>query len=79
MDLKELFSIEGDNLKVKDHAKLKESMDGLIYNAVFEPDEEKKKALLMLIKEACKQAGAVPASIQGLYESMGNNSSPCPQ
>ena len=72
MDLKELFSIEGDNLKVKDHAKLKESMDGLIYDAVFEPDEEKKKARLILIKEACKQAGAVPASIQGLYESMGN-------
>jgi fructose/tagatose bisphosphate aldolase len=73
MDLKELFSIEGDHLKVKDLEKLKESMDGLIYDAVFEPDEEKKKARLTLIKEACKLAGAVPASIQGLYEEMGKS------
>jgi hypothetical protein len=71
MDLKELFSIEGDHLKVKDLEKLKESMDGLIYDAVFEPDEEKKKARLTLIKEACKLAGAIPASIQGLYEKRG--------
>jgi fructose/tagatose bisphosphate aldolase len=71
MDLNELFELDGDHLKVKDHSKLKDSMDGLIYDAVFEPDEEKKKARLTLIKEACKQAGAVPASIQGLYEEMG--------
>lgn len=73
MDLKELFELDGDHLKVKDLSRLKDSMDGLIYDAVFEPDDEKKKARLSIIKEACKQAGAVPASIQGLYEEMGRD------
>lgn len=73
MDLKELFSLEGDNLKVNDPSKLKEAMDSLVYDAVFAEDEEKKKALFIMIKEACKEAGVVPASIQGLYEEMGRN------
>jgi fructose/tagatose bisphosphate aldolase len=71
MDLKEIFSFENGELKVKDVAKLKDSMDSLVYSAVFEADDERKKALLTLLKEGCKAAGAVPASIQGLYEEMG--------
>jgi fructose/tagatose bisphosphate aldolase len=73
MDLKDLFELEGDYLKAKDLSRLRESMDGLIADAVFEPNEEKKKALLTIVKEACKQAGAVPASIQDLYEEMGRD------
>lgn len=73
MDIKDLFELEGDLLKVKDTARLKETMDELIYEAVFTEDDEKKKALFMIIKEACKEAGAVPTSIQGLYEEMGRN------
>jgi fructose/tagatose bisphosphate aldolase len=71
MDLKEIFSLENGELKVKDVSRLKDSMDGLVYSAVFEPDDKRKKALLTMIKEGCKAAGAVPASIQGLYEEMG--------
>jgi fructose/tagatose bisphosphate aldolase len=73
MELKDVCSLEGDAVKVKDAAKLREAIDGLIYDAVFEGDEEKKKARLTVIKEAAKAAGAVPASIQGLYEEMGRN------
>lgn len=73
MDLKDVCSLEGDAVKVKDAAKLRDAVDGLIYDAVFEGDEEKKKARLTLIKEAAKAAGAVPASIQSLYEEMGRS------
>jgi len=73
MELKELFTIEENNLKVKDISKFKDALDDLIYRAVFEPDEDKKNAMLTVIKEGCKQAGAIPASIQGLYEEMGRN------
>jgi len=44
----------------------------LIYEAVFS-DEERKKGLFLLVKEIAKACGAVPASIQGLYEEMGAN------
>jgi fructose/tagatose bisphosphate aldolase len=73
MKLKDLFQLEGSALKVNDASRLREAMDGLVHDAVFEKDEDKRKALLLLIKEACKEAGAVPASIQGLYEEMGRN------
>lgn len=73
MDLKSVCRIEGGEIKLKDAAKLRESMDGLIYDAVFEPDDEARKAKFTIIKECCKQAGTYPASIQGLYEEMGRN------
>jgi fructose/tagatose bisphosphate aldolase len=71
MDLKELLALEEGSVKVPDAAKLRDAMDGLIHDAVFEPDEKKRNAKLTLLKEACKQAGAIPASIQELYEHMG--------
>ena len=73
MELKDVCALEGDSVVVKDPQKLREAMDGLIYDAVFEADEEKRKAKFTIIKEACKAYGAVPASIQGLYEEMGRN------
>jgi len=48
-------------------------MDGLIYAAVFEQDDEKRKALFLLVKEIAKAYGAIPASIQCLYEDMGRS------
>ena len=48
-------------------------MDELVYEAVFTEDKDRQIALFTLIKEAAKAAGAVPASIQGLYEDMGKN------
>ncbi len=73
MDWKDLFSLNGNALAVKDVSKLRNSMDGLIYDAVFTEDEGKRKAKFLIIKEACKDAGAYPASIQELYEEMGRN------
>ncbi len=73
MDLKQILALENGAVKVKDLGKLRESMDELIFDAVFEADDAKRKAKLILIKEACKAAGAVPASIQGLYEAMGKS------
>jgi fructose/tagatose bisphosphate aldolase len=73
MDLKDLFYLDGSLLKVKDVSKLREAMDDLIYNAVFTEDDEQRKAKFILIKEACKEAGAYPASIQELYEHMGKD------
>jgi len=73
MDLKDVCTLDGDAVKVSDVAKLREAMDGLIYDAVFEAGDEKKRAKLTVLKEACKAAGAIPSSIQGLYEAMGKD------
>ncbi|MGE5301340.1 MAG: class II fructose-bisphosphate aldolase [Acidobacteriota bacterium] len=70
--LTEVVAAERDGIKIKDRKGLSALMDGLIHEAVF-ADEEKKKGLFLLIKEIAKACGAVPASIQGLYEEMGRN------
>jgi fructose/tagatose bisphosphate aldolase len=69
--LRDIIEIKDGAVLIKDKTTLKGIMDGLIYDAVFEPDTEKKKSLLLLIKEIAKACGAVPSSIQGLYEVMG--------
>lgn len=71
MELKGIFSVEDGLIRLKDTAAFKKGIDGLIYDAVFSGDEERKKALLTLIKEGAKEMGAAPASIQSLYEEMG--------
>ncbi|HEX8949204.1 MAG TPA: class II fructose-bisphosphate aldolase [Dissulfurispiraceae bacterium] len=71
--LKDAISVKDSSVSVKDKNAVRNMMDSLIYNAVFEPDDEKRKALFLLIKEIAKACGAVPASIQGLYEAMGKN------
>jgi fructose/tagatose bisphosphate aldolase len=73
MDLKDFCSLDGSSVKVTDTEGFRNALDGLTYDAVFEADEDKKKAKLIALKEACKAAGAVPASIQGLYEDMGKD------
>ncbi len=71
--MKDAIEVKDGTISVKDKNAVRNMMDGLIYNAVFEPDEEKKKGLLTLVKEIAKACGAVPASIQELYEEMGRN------
>ncbi len=70
-DLKKVVEIKDGSVTIKDGKGLRDMMDSLIYGAVFEPDDAKRKSLFILIKEIAKAAGAVPASIQGLYEEMG--------
>jgi len=69
----DVVEIKDGSVSVKNREGIKNIMDSLIYNAVFEVDEEKKKALFILIKEIAKACGAVPSSIQNLYEEMGRN------
>lgn len=71
-DLKKAISFGTGGIEIKDRKAVSSLMDGLIYEAVF-AEEERKKGLLLLLKEIAKACGAVPASIQGLYEEMGRN------
>lgn len=71
--LKNIVEIRDGSVSVKDRNAVRNIVDGLIYNAVFELDDEKRKALFILVKEIAKACGAVPASIQGLYEDMGRS------
>ncbi len=72
-ELKSYVSITNGKVQVQNAAAVRGLMDALIYEAVFNPDEEKKKALQRLVIEIAKQMGAVPSSIQSLYEEMGKN------
>ncbi|MCS7214809.1 MAG: class II fructose-bisphosphate aldolase [Thermodesulfovibrio sp.] len=71
--IKEFVEIKDGKVEVKDKEKVKEAMDSLIYDAVFEEKDELRIKKLMLIKEIAKEMGAIPSSIQGLYEEMGKN------
>jgi hypothetical protein len=72
ISLKEVVTADQSGIKIKDRKGLSALMDGLIHEAVF-AEEEKRKRLFLLIKEIAKACGAVPASIQGLYEEMGRS------
>ena len=71
--LKDCIAISDGRVQVKDGNAVKGIMDDLIREAVFHADEEKRKGLLRLVIEIAKQMGAVPASIQSLYEEMGKH------
>lgn len=70
MELKNVVALGKEGLEIKDINGVRSMMDGLVYEAVFS-EGDKKNALLVLIKEIAKAAGAVPSSIQHLYEEMG--------
>ena len=72
-DLKNVVEVKDGSISVTDKKGLRDMMDSLIYSAVFEPDDAKRKSLFILIKEIAKAAGAIPTSIQELYEEMGRN------
>ena len=71
-ELRKVITVGEEGIEIKDRKALSALMDGLIYEAVFS-DEERRKKLFLLVKEVAKAYGAVPASIQGLYEEMGKN------
>ncbi|MBI5182183.1 MAG: class II fructose-bisphosphate aldolase [Nitrospirae bacterium] len=71
VDIKKFIKAADNKISVTDKGILKASMDELIFNAVFNQDEEKKKALFRLIIEAAKMVGAVPSSIHKFYVEMG--------
>jgi fructose/tagatose bisphosphate aldolase len=70
---KDCISVSGGEVEIKDAAKVNGLMDDLIYDAVFDADEERAKTLQKLVIEIAKKMGAIPSSIQSLYEEMGRN------
>ncbi len=58
---------------LKDRAAFIENLDAYLYQAVFEPNAERKVALLTAIKEAVKAEGVIPCSIHDFYMEMGRN------
>lgn len=71
--LKDCVNIRNGKVEVKDGDAVRGMIDDLIYEAVFNNDEEKRKGLQRLVIEIAKQMSAVPASIHDLYEEMGRN------
>jgi fructose/tagatose bisphosphate aldolase len=68
---KDIIEVRDGSVSIKNREKLRSNIDTLINKAVFETDEGKRKTLLLLVKEIAKAFGAIPSSIQGLYEEMG--------
>ena len=59
-------------VKVSNAATLRSStIDTLVYESVFNPDEQVKTKLRWLIRELAKNLGSGPASIQNLYTAFG--------
>src|SRR4030067_3429202 len=71
--LKKCIAVANGRVEIKDAGAVKGITDELIYEAVFDSDEGKRNALQRLVIEIAKRMGAVPASIQSLYEEMGRN------
>lgn len=71
-ELSNIVKAGKEGVEVRDRNAVAAVMDRLIYEAVFS-EEERRKGLLLLVKEIAKACGAVPASIQGLYEEMGRS------
>ncbi len=69
----EILDIKEGKIFIKDKESVRNAMDELIFDAVFELNEEEKKKKLIIIKEIAKEMGAIPSSIQGLYEEMGRS------
>ncbi len=71
--LKGLVEFRDGSVMVSDRKGVRGVMDRLVYDSVLEPDDEKRKARLLATKEIAKACGAIPCSIQGLYEEMGRS------
>lgn len=69
-ELKGIIRAGKEGIEIKEQNAISMAMDQLTYEAVFSEDD-RKKGLLLLIKEIAKAYGAFPASIQSLYEEMG--------
>ncbi|MBI5810238.1 MAG: class II fructose-bisphosphate aldolase [Deltaproteobacteria bacterium] len=69
--LKGAVKESGKAMEVVDEARLRASIDSVIWNAVFNPDKEVLSAARRVIRLSAASLGIRPASIQGLYTAMG--------
>jgi fructose/tagatose bisphosphate aldolase len=72
-DLKDFIKISNGSPRLKDKVGFLEAFDSIVYNAVFETDQKRKRASLEAIKEVAKAEGSIPSSIRSLYEEMGRS------
>jgi len=62
-----VYEIAGDKLSIKDEARFRRCLDGLIYNAVFNENKELKELAKWIIWEASIALGSPSASIHDYY------------
>lgn len=67
----EAVEIKDGRVTLKDKESIRILMDKLIFDAVFEEVDDVRRKKFLIIKEIAKEMGAIPASIQELYEEMG--------
>ena len=75
-NMEDFITIVEGSPRVKSRAAFLGALDSIVYEAVFEKNEKKKRVSLEAIKEVAKAEGAIPSSIRSLYEEMGRNYSP---
>ena len=67
-----ILEVDGSDIRILNEEKLKDKLiDDLIYTAVFSPDLATQAAASWLIRRAAAALGIMSASIQPLYEAMG--------
>ncbi|MCX7981485.1 MAG: class II fructose-bisphosphate aldolase [Syntrophales bacterium] len=70
--IKGVIGVKEEGVDILDHAKLvRETVDNLVYTAVFSPEEEVKMAARWLIRRSAAASGILLSSIQDLYDAMG--------
>ncbi|MBI5198766.1 MAG: class II fructose-bisphosphate aldolase [Nitrospirae bacterium] len=71
IDVKKFINVIDGRIRVTDRNFLRESIDNLIYRAVFSQDDSEKTGLYKIILEAAKESGIYPSSIEKFYEDIG--------
>ena len=72
--LSDILKVEQNRLVLLNKARfIEEAVDGLVYQAVFNPDKKVKGTSRWLIKKGANELKAVSSSIQNLYEAMGHH------
>ncbi len=71
--LKDVVSVTDGKIRISNPDALRSLVHELVSEAVFAENEDTKRDLLMVVKEIAKASGAVPTSIQALYEELGRN------
>lgn len=67
----DIIDVKDGKVVLRNKEIAKNKIDDLIFDAVFEENDEERSKKFLIIKEIAKEMGAIPSSIQGLYEEMG--------
>lgn len=70
-EIKKILKITDGRVEVANSDYLRESIDDLIYRAVFGRDETERTALFSIIIESAKDIGIIPSAIYNFYKGKG--------